>query len=257
MSRKNFYKNQSGTFQAYIKNTNQKEILAKNIVKKISSSFNLSKGKEFVFTDIGAGDGKAAISVINFLQGKSNLICNIIEPSDLIEDFKKNCNFKNVNYYKKKIDDLTIPKSDFILVSHVLVYLDDLSKAVQDVYAALKDGGMALIIETNPDSDDVKMKIKLKRVFVSQKNLKMTREIINFLKTNSIQHQVEVIPSEINTLGCVSLNENGKTIISFFYHKPYHELTESEIKDFKMALGQVSSSGEKLTKKEDYVWIYK
>lgn len=257
MSSKNFYKNQSGTFQAYIKNTNQKEILAKNIVKKISSSFNLSKDKEFVFTDIGAGDGKVTIPVINFLHGKTNLICNIIEPSDLIEDFKKNCNFKNINYYKKKIDDLTIPKSDFILVSHILVYLDDLSKAVQDVYAALKDDGMVLIIETNPDSDDVKMKIKLKRVFASQKNLKMTGEIINFLKTNSIRHQAEVIPSEINTSGCVSLNEDGKAIISFFYHKPFDELLEKEIVDFQTAVKQLTDGGNKLSKKEDYVWIYK
>lgn len=169
MSSKNFYKKQSSTFQAYIKNTNQKEILAKNIIKKISSSFNLREDKEFVFTDIGAGDGKVTIPVINYLQNKCDLVCNIIEPSNLIEDFQKNCSLKNVNYFKKKIDDLVIPKSDFILVSHVLVYLDDLNKAVQDVHVALKDGGIALIIETNPDSNDVKMKIKLERVFAIEK----------------------------------------------------------------------------------------
>jgi len=257
MSSKNFYKNQSGTFQAYIKNTNQKEILAKNIVKKISSSFNLEENKEFVFTDIGAGDGKVTIPVIDCLQAKCKLVCNIIEPSDLIEDFKKNCNFQNVNYFKKKIDDLTIPKSDFILISHVLVYLNDLNNVVREVYTALKDGGIALIIETNPDSDDVKMKIKLKRVFASQKNLKMTKDIINFLKTNSIKYQVDVIPSEINTSGCISLNEDGKAIISFFYHKPFEELSKKEITDFQIAVKQLTEGGNKLTKKEDYVWIYK
>ena len=65
MSYNNFYKKQSNIFQTYIKNTNQKEILIKNLVKKISEDFDLEKDKEFVFTDIGAGDGRVTIPIIN------------------------------------------------------------------------------------------------------------------------------------------------------------------------------------------------
>ncbi|MBU0459176.1 MAG: class I SAM-dependent methyltransferase [Nanoarchaeota archaeon] len=257
MSYKKFYEKQSSTFQVYIKNTNQKEILVKNIIKKLSSSFKLKKDQNFVFTDVGAGDGKVTIPIINFLKNKAKLTCNVIEPSDLIDDFKKNCNFDKINYSKKKIDDVKIPKSDFILVSHVLVYLENYQKTIKNIYASLKDEGIALIVTTNPKSGDVLLKIKLGRDFASLKNLDLTKNIINSLKNNNLKHQLETIPSEINTLECISLNEDGKAIISFFYHKPFDELTNKDIKDFQNAVNGLSNKDNKLTKKEDYIWILK
>lgn len=255
MSYKKFYEKQSSTFQTYIKNTKQKEILVKNIIKKITSSFK--KDQDFVFTDVGAGDGKVTIPIINFLKDKTKLTCNVIEPSDLIDVLKQKSNFENINYLKKKIEDVNIPKSDFILVSHVLAYLNDYQKTIKSIYTSLKDKGIALIVTTNPKSGDVQLKIELGRDFASLKNINLTKNIINFLETNNITHQLETIPSEINTSGCISLNEDGKAIISFFYHEPFDELTNKDIKDFQSAVNELSNKDNKLMKKDDYIWVLK
>ena len=257
-SNKRFYEKQSGTFQAYMKNTNQKEILVKNIIDRISSSFKLDKNKEFVFTDIGAGDGKITIPVIDFLKVRAKLICNIVEPSGLIDVFKEDCGFTHITYYKKKIDDMKIPKSEFILVSHVLSYFDDYKKTINDVCTSLKDDGIALFVETNSKSDEVLLKIILEKSgkeFASLRNLDLTENIIKFLEMSKIKYKLEIISSEINTSGCISLNEDGKSIISFFFHEPFEDLTAKDIKNFQQALKEKADKDNKLTKKEDYIWI--
>ena len=250
-----FYEKQSNIFQIYIKNTTQKQILVKNIIAKLKSSFKLKEKLDFVFTDIGAGDGKVTIPIIKFLEEQTKLTCHVIEPSDLIDAFKQNCKSNNVQYYKQKIDEFKIPRSDFILVSHVLVYVDDYEKTIQKIYAALKDTGIALLIETNPHSDDDQLKLKLGKTKLKKFNL--TSDIIKFLKANSIKHQLETVDSEIDTSGCISLNEEGKALISFFYHKPFQELTKKEITDLQNAIKELANESHKLTKKEDYVWIFK
>ena len=255
MQYKKFYEKQARIFQVYIKNTTQKQILVKNIISKLESSFKLKEDKEFVFTDIGAGDGKAAIPIINFLEEITKLACCVIEPSELINTFKQNCKSKNVRYYQQNIDEFKIPLSDFILVSHVLVYVDDYEKIIKNIYASLKDNGIALLIETNPNSDDDQLKLKIGKTKL--KKFGLTADIIKFLKANNIKHKLETIDSKINTSGCISLNEEGKALISFFYHKSFQELTKKEITDLQNAIKELANESGKLTKKEDYVWIFK
>ena len=258
-SNKKFYEKQSSTFQRYMKNTDQKEILVKNIISKVSSSLKLSKNKEFIFTDIGAGDGKITIPVVNFLKATTKLTCEVIEPSELIDKFKENCNFEGIDYYKNKIEDIEIPKSDFILVSHVLSYFDDYKKTIKNICNSLKKGGIALFVETDSKSDEVLLKIKLEKLgqeFASLRNLDLIERIINFLEINKIKYQHEIISSEINTSGCLSLNKNGKSIISFFYHEPFDDLTPKDLQNFQEVIKESANNDNKLTKREDYVWIF-
>ncbi len=199
MSYKKFYEKQSDIFQIYIKNTDQKEILVKNIINKLSSLFEFDKNKDFVFTDIGAGNGKVTIPVIDFLTDKAKLTCNIIEPSDLIDVFKKNCNAKNINYFQNKIDDIKIPKSDFILASHLLVYLDNYQEAIKKIYKALNKNGVALFVKNNSNTDDLRLKIMLGRNSTNTP----TSEIIKFINTQKLKLENETISSNIDTSGCI------------------------------------------------------
>lgn len=221
----------------------------------------MDKNQEFVFTDVGAGDGKLTIPIINFLNKKTKLICNVIEPSDLIETFKKNCSINNVNYYKDKVENLKIPKSHFILASHLLVYLDNYKNTLKDLYQHLWEGGILLIVETNPKSDDVLLRSKLGEKFVKEslalKNLTLTKDLLSFLKTNDISHQYKLTLSEIDISECFKLSDEGKAIISFFFHESFESLTKKTILNVQNILNDLANKSKKLIKREDYIWIFK
>ena len=257
MSYKKFYEKQSSAFQMYVRNTNQKDILVKKIVEKLESSFKFKKNQEFIFTDIGAGDGTVTIPIVNYLKGRTKLICNVIEPSDMIESIKVESDFENNYYMKKKIDEVIIPKSDFILISHVLVYLDGHMKTVKRICSSLKEGGIALIVETNQKSGDILLKIKLGKDYALRKHLNLMNNLLNFLNVNKVEHKLEIIESEINVSSCSTLNKDGKAIISFFYHTPFGELSKKDIKGIQIAIKELSGKNHRLVKKEDYLWIHK
>jgi 16S rRNA G527 N7-methylase RsmG len=250
-----FYEKNAHILLTYIKNTNQKEILVKNIINRLSSSFRLD-GQDFVFSDIGAGDGAVTIPVIDFLKDKTRLACHIIEPSDLMDIFKKNCALKNMTYYKEKVDEVKVAKSDFILASHVIFLLDDYEKTIKNLYASLKKDGILLIVETNKKSGDILLKMRSGQDFETLINFGWTDKMENFLKMNNIKYLIKVVSSDIVVSSCASLNAEGKAMISFFYHKPFEELTKGEIRGVLGAIKELAKNG-KLIKKENYFWISK
>jgi len=253
MWREEIYDNNEGVFYTYVKNITQKPILITNIIKKLAS--RISNYKQFVFTDIGAGYGVITIPVIDYLKDKTTLKCHCLEPSKLISQIKENCKFDNVTYYKEKIEEFNIPNSDFILFSHVLTNIKNHLPIVDKTYDSLNKKGFALMVTTNKDSDDVKLKVKLRKNEDKVRKLTFTDSILNHLKGKKISYEHEIIHSKMDYSGCLELTKEGKDMLAFFYKKPFVKINKAEIKAFQVALRELSSSG-KIIKKEDYIWIY-
>ena len=254
MTYEEIYNNENSEFFTYVKNTNQKPLLIKKIIEKLDSKIN--KYEKFIFTDIGAGDGIITIPVIEYLKNKTNLLCHCLEPSNLINEFKKKCEFENIEYHKEKIEWFEIPKSDFILMSHVLTQKEDYISIVKKIYNSLNKGGFALIVTTNKESDDVKLKFKLRENPKRLKNVVLTDSILDYLKSNNIVYKHEEIDTDIDYSGGFNLTKEGKDMLAFFHKKPFINITEEEIKKFQDELKKLNVSG-RITKKEDYIWIYK
>ena len=52
------------------------------------------------------------------------------------------------------------------------------------------------------------------------------------------------------------MNENGKTIIEFFKHKQFEDISLGEINDIRNIILKMSNENKKIIKREDYIWIF-
>ncbi len=87
---------------------------------------------------------------------------NFIEQSEeLIHIFQEQSNDTRVNFIHDFVENTEIPKSDFILVSHVFQYIADIPLLLGRIYESLKPGGVCMIIGLNNQSHDVLLKKKL------------------------------------------------------------------------------------------------
>lgn len=249
---KHMYDKNASIFQKYIALTTQKPLLVETALGKIKSEFDLKKDGEFTFLDIGCGDGIVTAPLADRLNElvSVNTIC--IEPStDLIADFKAR-SFRPVTFIQENAEAIPdLPKADFILMSHLLPYIEDVDSFLAKVKAALSPRGLALIVINNEESDDSIIKGETLGKVDS-----LSVEAQKILKTKGIRFSVDTINSIIDASGCREMTETGKTIISFFKHKPFGEIPEEQKDKLREIILELADKDGMLTKKEDYIWIY-
>ena len=252
-----FIRKLPSVYQAYVNNTDQKEILSSKIIAYIGSMYDRHTVKEFTYSDVGAADGKVSIPVINELKDRYALDCHIIEPSKLIRVFKSDSCFERINYVRRRIEQIELAFSDFILASHIFIYLDNPELILEQLFFSLKSEGSMLIVETHPESDDVKLKRAIGREKAAAKNINSAKDIINWLKSNGIRYDHEIVESRIRTEGCREMNAEGEAIISFFYNRPFNKLSLEQIELCREKILELSGENDRMIKKEEYIWIYK
>ena len=119
---------------------------------------------------------------------------------------------------------------------------------------ALNRNGTALIVVSNDDSDDKKVKNYLNG---QHDENSMSTIVQDVLSKKNINYNVETVESEIDVSGIEELNDNGKTIIEFLKHKKIEDISADEIDAMKNIILELSNENKKLIKKEDYIWIFK
>jgi len=79
------------------------------------------------------------------------------------------------------------------------------------------------------------------------------------LEVTGIETSTELIKcfSDIDISGIENMNENGKTIIEFFKHEQFVNISSDEINDIRNKILNIANGNKKLTKREDYIWIFK
>ena len=139
-------------------------------------------------------------------------------------------------------------------MSHVVTYINDLEKLLDKAMEALNRNGTALIVVSNDDSDDKKVKNYLNG---QHDGNSMSTIVQDVLSKKNINYNIETVESEIDVSGVEELNDNGKTIIEFLKHKKIEDISADEIDAMKNIILELSNENKKLIKKEDYIWIFK
>ena len=249
MVNSSIYDKKPSVFQKYITLTNQKQILVDRVYKKIISN---NKSKELSLTDIGCADGMVTSQIIDKLKNIYKLNVNAIEKSKvLINEFKEKTSF-NINFINEDIDSINnLPKADFILMSHVISYIDNPKQVLEKIINSLDKNGIILIVISNDNSDDVK-------VFEGEEKEKRTlKNISQILIDNQMKYDIEVVESTIDVSDIKEMNNNGKTIIEFFKHKSFDDISSNDVIDMKNKILEIASKDMRIIKKENYIWIYK
>ena len=247
-----FYNKNSSIFQRFIALTNQKEILINRVCNKIKGNNN---SKNISLLDIGCADGMVTTRIIDKLKQNYNLEVTGIEASkELIDQFRNKKDY-DINLINENVETLEkIPKADFILMAHVVTYINDLEKLLDKAMEALNRNGIALIVVSNDDSDDKKVKNYLNG---QHDENSMSTIVQDVLSKKNINYNIETVESEIDVSGVEELNDNGKTIIEFLKHKKIEDISADEIDAMKNIILELSNENKKLIKKEDYIWIQK
>lgn len=247
-----FYNKNSSIFQRFIALTNQKEILINRVCSKIKGNNN---SKNISLLDIGCADGMVTTQIIDKLKHNYNLEVTGIETSkELIDQFRNKKDY-DINLINENVETLEkIPKADFILMAHVVTYINDLEKLLDKAMEALNRNGIALIVVSNDDSDDKKVKNYLNG---QHDENSMSTIVQDVLSKKNINYNIETVESEIDVSGVEELNDNGKTIIEFLKHKKIEDISADEIDAMKSIILELSNENKKLIKKEDYIWIQK
>ena len=251
MNNLKLYKENPSIFQKYIELTNQKQILIDKVYKKIIEN-NISK--KITLLDIGCADGMVTVQIIDKLRKLYQLEVTAIETStELINCFKSRTNY-DINFINNNVESLDeLPKSDFILIAHVVSYIDNLEIFLEKVMNSLNNNGIALIVVSNDHSDDKKVKSSL-----NKQNSKDTisANVKKILSKKKVKYDVEIVDSEIDVSGIGNMNDNGKTIIEFFKHERFENISSSEINDIRNIILKMSNGNKKIIKREDYIWIF-
>lgn len=247
----NLYKDNSSIFQRYISLTNQKQILIDKVYNKIINNIT---SKKLNLLDIGCADGSVTLKIINKIKKSYRLDITAIETStELINQFKSKTNC-NINFINKNVELIeNLPQSDFILMSHVISYINNLDNFLEKVINSLNRNAIALIVISNEFSDD-------KKVINAMKDKRINNTIINSIKNllskKDIKYSVEVVESEIDVSGVKNMNDSGKTIIEFLKHERFKNIPLNKIDDIQNTILSIAKEN-KLIKRENYIWIEK
>ena len=246
------YRENPSIFQRYIALTNQKPILINKVCKKILEN---NTSKKLMLLDIGCADGAVTTQIIEKLGESYQLEVTGIETStELIKCFKSRTNH-DINFINRNVESLDkLPKSDFILIAHVVCYIENLESFLDKVINSLNTKGIALIVVSNDYSDDKKVTDSLKKY--NNKDT-LSTNIKKILSKKNVKYEVEIVNSDIDISGIENMNENGKTIIEFFKHEQFVNISSDEINDIRNKILNIAKGNKKLTKREDYIWIFK
>ena len=248
----NLYKDNSSIFQKYISLTNQKQILIDKVCKKIIDNINLKKIK---LLDIGCADGAVTLKIIENIRNSYQLEVTVIEAStELINRFKSKMEY-DINFINENVESIDIlPQSDFILMAHIVSYINNLDCFLDKIINSLNENGIALIVLSNDYSDDKKVKNYLN----NSKDKDSTSTIVkSILSKKQIKYDVEIVESNIDVSGIEEMNEKGKVIIEFLEHKKIEDISDNRINDMRNMILNIAKGNKKIIKREDYIWIQK
>ena len=248
-----------GAFPVYLSQTNGKKVEIKYILPALREKYDFSgyAEKDFVFTDIGAGEGTVTLPVIKFLKKKARLEAYMIEPSSMMETLKAKCGGTrgaNLHFIRESAENSGIPFSDFILLSHSASYIKEKKEFAKRLSDSLARGGKILFVGTAKESEDLKLRKELNKESSGKNWKEKPREnIFEYLEKGGLKVKREKRDAWIDFSNAFRLNDAGKGLISFFLGKPFPELSKSEVENFLSAAKRLVKKN-RLKKVLEFTW---
>ncbi len=245
------YDMQPSAFQTYLRRADEKQHVVEQVLATLSDRDITSP---LVIADIGAGTGAVAAGVMQRLlaQKRTGFAYHFVEPSKAsIAHFRKHTPDDDLSplvFHAMAVEDFLLPPSDLILLVQTLQYVENLRECLRNIVAALKPGGLALIVCSHPDSDEWRM---LQRLKPARSTYERIKEVFDIEHMGYDEVHVE---SSVRVSEADEATPEGDDLLAFYFNTPATQLRADTKEAFWNGLSGFSREG-LIRKKEAFFWI--
>jgi tRNA(Arg) A34 adenosine deaminase TadA/SAM-dependent methyltransferase len=238
-------------FKTYLARSGNKRYVAEQILARLAGK---PSGSPLVITDLGGDTGAIAHDIIHSLieQGK-DFVYHFVEPSaQMAGHFRATSRYASlpqVNIHAMTVEEFLTPPSDIILAVQALQHFSNAKEAISDMLASLRPGGIALVVNNHPDSDELRMMAPFGRNRANSHSF-----LVSFLTRHGLRFHEDVVESVVR-IACQDRNSpEGDDLLQWYLHQPAHLVTEEQKEIFWQAVAAAAPDGI-LGKKESFFWI--
>lgn len=225
------YQEENNSFQRFLQWTNEKEVLGGEINKYIKPEYES-------LLDIGAGNGSLTKYYINQFKRVT-----LLEPSKpLYQELK--VKFPQATIHNTSIESFVdLETYDFIVASHVFIYIKNPEQILQKIYQALNSNGLIIIIMLDKTGEY----LKYIDAFASKINVKLTEtgeyrweNIIDYLGKQKITYLLKDIDTSITAPSL----QDFMSINDFHFNTDVSHLSQRTLEEMSCYLKKYSSNNQ-------------
>lgn len=248
---RSLYDDMPAAFKTYMERSANKQYTVEHILARLAG---WPADSPLVITDLGAGTGEIADALLNALSGQGRVLTyHYLEPCHAsVEHFRATSHhaaLPAVQIHAMSFEEFLIPPSDLILAVQCLQYISNPEELLRDLLASLRPGGIALLVNSHPDSEELRMG----KVF-GRNRANAHRFIINFLACEAVPFKEEVVESVVRISPQDRHTPQGDSLIAWYLWQPANQLTTDQQDAFWQAVAESAPDG-LLRKKESFFWI--
>ena len=154
------------------------------------------------------------------------------------------------------MEEIELPKSDFILMAHSINNLTNRKSFAKKVKDSLNPKGNLLVVGAKSDSEEWMFRKELNAKPKSRKVKSKRENLFEYFREPEYSITPEFGEAIIDLTGAFELTPAGKGVISFYYGRPFESLSKVEVSRFH-ELAEKYAPDRKLIKKLRYVWVKK
>lgn len=208
------YNTTENSFEKFLSYTNEKEILGAAVQAELKPSYKK-------LLDVGAGNGDLTRHIIDSFQRVV-----LLEPAEVL--YKQlQTRFPQAQIVNATLEDFSLTENfDFILASHVFIYISHIDQAITKLFSNLNQEGKIVIIMLDNESPYLKFITHFTPEVSQQKSsalLPQWSDIVSTLTTYAIRHTIKDVTSHIN---CPSL-QHFLDINDFHFNQDVSSISES------------------------------
>ena len=239
-------------WQTYTKRTGNKQYVVEQILAKLAGR---PLASPLVITDLGAGTGIIADGLLHALAQQEGLdfTYHCLEPSQAsVDHFRATSRYASlpqVEMHVMPVEEFLLPPSDLIIVVQASQHFANPAEALHDMLSALKPGGLALVVNNHPDSDELRI---TKAFGLANENPHARCKA--FFEQARCAHEEMVVESSLRITPVDRETPEGDDLLHWYLRQPATSLPPA-IKDaFWQAVAGFAKDG-LLQKKESFFWI--
>lgn len=195
------YADSDNSFEKFLRWTNEKEVLAWQVAKLIKPEYTS-------LLDVGTGNGDLTSGIIDLF---SRVVC--LEPAEVFYKMLQQ-RFPGAEVIRGKIEGTEFDETfDFILASHVLIYVENPEDVLAKLYSLLNSGGTLVIIMLERTGQYLQFIDRFREAVAGRRpeaEEYRWEDIVSYLERRQIDYRTKEVVTRINAPsrdGFLSLND--------------------------------------------------
>ena len=240
-------------FQKFLKYTNEKRILSKEIIKLMKPK------RSWSFLDVGCGNGDITLHIAKIVSRTVALDDN----KKLLNQFRRKAKLlKKIKFLHRdwtKVDFLG--EFDLVVASHILLYPSfehRWKSTIRKLLRHVKKGGKLLIIHHSKTGEYLKMLreffFKIRKVHSSEYEQRDYKYVADMVKLMGYKPKTKVIETFIMIPSMKEVLE----LVDWFFHKSFKEIKPSTQKELIEYFNSLKKDGKIIIEvNHGFIWIRK